>query len=162
MMKLNTWILGFLFILFLFCMGFTKENQNLNEVQEKDKTMNNNVELIRDLIEEACITGIHTDQDEVKIRKGFHEDFIMYVRRGNSVLKVGIDDWLDRVEELKAEKPEIWTQETTYKSLDIDVSGYAAVAKLDVYKGETFFSTDFMLLYKFDDGWKIVSKVFAL
>ena len=40
--------------------------------------------------------------------------------------------------------------------------GHAAVAKLDVYKGETHFSTDYMLLYRFDAGWRIVSKVFAV
>ncbi|NIV44636.1 hypothetical protein GWN49_07160, partial [Candidatus Bathyarchaeota archaeon] len=38
----------------------------------------------------------------------------------------------------------------------------AAVAKLDVYKGTTQFSTDYMLLYKFKEGWKIVSKIFTV
>lgn len=36
------------------------------------------------------------------------------------------------------------------------------MAKLNVYKGTTHFSTDYMLLYKFNDGWKIVSKIFTV
>jgi hypothetical protein len=43
----------------------------------------------------------------------------------------------------------------------VDVAGNAAVAKLDVYRNDEFYSTDYMLLYKFVDGWKIVSKVYT-
>jgi hypothetical protein len=43
----------------------------------------------------------------------------------------------------------------------VDVEGRAAVAKLEVYKSGVYFSTDYMLLYRFSEGWRIVSKIFT-
>ena len=70
--------------------------------------------------------------------------------------------WLDRIETMKADNPELWSAKTTRNFVLIDVAGNAAVAKLDVHKGEVHFSTDYMLLYKFEEGWRIVSKVFSV
>jgi hypothetical protein len=86
----------------------------------------------------------------------------MYVHQKDQVLKVGVDDWLDRVERLKRENPEFWKQETTYRHVNIDVTDYGTSVKLHVFKGSSLFSTDYMLLYKFKDGWKIVSKIFTI
>ena len=44
----------------------------------------------------------------------------------------------------------------------VDVAGYAAVAILDVYRGDIHFSTDYLLLYRFEEGWQIVSKIFSV
>jgi len=44
----------------------------------------------------------------------------------------------------------------------VDASGNAAVVKLQVYQGETHFSADYMLPYRFEEGWRIVSKIFAI
>ena len=44
----------------------------------------------------------------------------------------------------------------------IDVTENAAIVKLQVYKDSKHFSTDYMLLYKYKDGWKIVSKIFRM
>ena len=119
-------------------------------------------EAIRRVIEKAYIQGIHGDQDEETVKSGFHQDFAMLVLRNDTIAKVTVDEWLDRVETMKAENPELWNAETTHNFELIDVAGYAAVAKLDVYKGTTHFSTDYMLLYRFEEGWRIVSKIFAV
>ena len=117
---------------------------------------------IKQVIETAYIQGIHRDQDEETVRSGFHQDFAMLVLRGDDVDKVDVAEWLRRIETMKAENPELWDAETTHRFELVDVAGYAAVAKLDVYKGTTHFSTDYMLLYRFGDGWRIVSKIFAV
>ena len=117
---------------------------------------------IKSVIEAAYIAGIHGDQDEGLIRGGFHEDFKMLVLTDNIIDKVGIDDWLTRIEGMKQDNPDLWSAEATHQFKLIDVAGYAAVAVLDVYRGEIHFSTDYMLLYKFDEGWRIVSKIFAI
>ena len=119
-------------------------------------------EAIRRVIEKAYIQGIHGDQDEETVKSGFHQDFAMLVLQNDTIDKVTVDEWLDRIETMKAEKPELWKAETTHNFELIDVAGYAAVAKLDVYKGTTHFSTDYMLLYRFEEGWRIVSKIFAV
>ena len=119
-------------------------------------------EAVRRVIEKAYIQGIHGDQDEETVKSGFHQDFAMLVLRNDTIAKVTVDEWLDRIETMKAENPELWNAETTHNFELIDVAGYAAVAKLDVYKGTTHFSTDYMLLYRFEEGWRIVSKIFAV
>jgi len=118
-------------------------------------------ESIKQVIEEAYIRGIHGDQDERRVKDGFHQDFAMLVLKDNAIEKVTVDEWLDRIEASKVDNPQLWDVETTRNFVLIDVTRNAAVAKLDVYKGEKYFATDYMLLYKFVDGWKIVSKVFA-
>ena len=99
---------------------------------------------------------------EETIRSGFHKDFEMLVYKDDAIEKVTIDTWFKRIEQLKKNNPELWSQKTHYDFLEIDITGNAASVQLDVYKGDTFFSTDYMLLYKFKKGWKIVSKIFTV
>ena len=122
------------------------------ELDEKEK--------IEQVIINSYINGIHGNQDEENIRIGFHYDFEMNVLKDDEVEKVSIDKWLRRIEKAKKEKPELWKEKTRY-TISIEHYNYAANAKIFLYKGETHFSTDFMLLYKFPDGWKIISKIYS-
>jgi hypothetical protein len=117
---------------------------------------------IKAVIEDAYIQGIHSEQDEALIRGGFQEDFRMLVLADNALDPVDIDAWLERIEGMKRDNPELWSAEVSHHFKLIDVAGYAAVAILDVYRGEIHFSTDYMLLYKFEEGWRIVSKIFSI
>jgi len=124
--------------------------------------VDNDKEAIEKVIVEAYINGIHRTQDESKIKSGFHQDFAMLVLNNNNIEKVNVSDWLDRIEKMKKDNPELWQSKTSYDFQLIDITKHAAMAKLNVYKGTTHFSTDYMLLYKFDEGWKIVSKIFTI
>lgn len=124
--------------------------------------VDNDKEAIKKVIEEAYIKGIHGNQDESRIKRGFHQEFAMLVLRNNNIDKVDIDEWLDRIAKMKKENPALWKSKTSYDFRLVDNTRNAAVAKLDVYKGTTHFSTDYMLLYKFEEDWKIVSKIFAV
>jgi ketosteroid isomerase-like protein len=119
-------------------------------------------EAVKRVIEQAYIRGIHGNQDEATVKSGFHHDFAMLVLRDDAIDKVTVDEWLGRIETMKADNPELWSGQTTHNFVLVDVTGNAAVAKLDVYKGETHFSTDYMLLYRFEEGWRIVSKIFTV
>jgi len=120
------------------------------------------VDEIKKVLEKAYIEGIHTTQDEETIRSGFHPDFKMLVLNDDHMMKVSIDDWLPRLEEMKKANPKMWAGETTYKCHLVDYHKYAAVIKMEVHKNGEYFSRDYMLLYKFGDGWKIVSKVYSI
>ena len=124
--------------------------------------VDNDQEAIMKVIEEAYINGIHGNQDLDKIKGGFHQDFAMLVLSNNNIAKVNVDEWLDRIAEMKENSPELWKSRTSYDFELIDITRNAAVAKLDVHKGTVHFSTDYMLLYKFEEGWKIVSKIFTV
>lgn len=122
---------------------------------------NEDVDKIRGVIEMAYIEGIHTTQDREAVESGFHPDFNMLVLDGDELQKVTVDEWFDRIEGMKADNPDLWRGETEYEFHLIDVTGRAAVAKLEVHKSGMYFSTDYMLLYRFSDGWRIVSKIFT-
>ena len=48
----------------------------------------------------------------------------------------------------------------TYKFVDVKVTGYAAIAIIKIFSNGKQIYTDYMCLYKFDNGWKIVTKIF--
>lgn len=117
---------------------------------------------VKKVIEEAYIKGIHGDQEMNRVKGGFHEDFAMLVLSNNQIEKVTVGEWLQRINSMKKENPQLWKSKTSHSFRLVDITKNAAMAKLDVYKGTTHFSTDYMLLYKFDEGWKIVSKIYAI
>jgi hypothetical protein len=129
---------------------------------EENEMSNDETTEIKQVIEKAYIQGIHGNQDENLVKSGFHKDFSMLVFEENSIDKVTIDEWLTRVEGMKRQNPEMWAAKTHYTFDLVDVSGYAAMAKLQVYKGDIHFSTDYMLLYRFSEGWRIISKIYSV
>jgi hypothetical protein len=148
----NYFISVILLIVFLISLtNCSKENKAMMLEPEEN---------IKKVIEESYIDGIHKTQDEKLIGKGFHKDFNMLVLQKNNIEKVDIEGWLKRIEKMKLDNPELWKAKTTCKFILVDVTGNSAVAKLEVYKGEIHFSTDYMLLYKFEEGWEIVSKIY--
>jgi len=42
----------------------------------------------------------------------------------------------------------------------VDVTGNAAVAKIEIYKDGKHIYSDYMALYKIDNNWKIVNKIY--
>lgn len=122
----------------------------------------NDVQEIKHVIEEGYIQGIHGEQDRNLIDKGFNPIFRMLVLDKDEVKGVSVDDWLPRIEGMKEANPELWAGTTTYDFKFVDIAGTAAVVKLEVFKAGRFFSTDYMLLYKIDGNWRIVSKVFSV
>ena len=49
---------------------------------------------------------------------------------------------------------------TVCKFLVVDVTGSAASVKLELHQGDKRIFTDYLSLYKFPDGWKIVGKIY--
>ena len=118
-------------------------------------------EKVKSIVEKAYIEGIHTTQDEGTIRSGFQKDFAMLVHRDDGIEKVTVEMWLKRIAQMKNDDPDLWKEKTHYNSMQINITGYAASVQLDTYKGDAFFSTDYLLLYRFKNGWKIVSKIYT-
>ncbi len=42
----------------------------------------------------------------------------------------------------------------------IDFSGNTAIARMEIYENSKHIYTDYMGLYKFPEGWRIVNKIF--
>jgi hypothetical protein len=83
----------------------------------------------------------------------------MLVLKDGVVTPVTLDEWAARIEKGAAERkgpaPEIRHEFTT-----VDVTGEAAVVRLELHRGGKHTFTDYLSLYRFPEGWKIVSKTF--
>jgi hypothetical protein len=123
---------------------------------------NGDREEVRRVIYQSYIQGVHGSQDLDAIDQGFHSDFAMLVIQNDTLEKVTMDQWLERIKTMKSESPDLWLAETRCSFELIDIAGNAATAKLEVFKGAVHFSTDYMLLYRFEEVWRIVSKIFSV
>lgn len=116
---------------------------------------------IKTVIEEAYVKGIHINREPAAIKKGFHPGFNMLVLGDDGkMINVPIDKWIEKIEAGKKKNPGPSKIKTTHRFVLVDVTGNAAVAKIEVFKDSKHVFTDYMSLYKFKDGWKIVNKIF--
>lgn len=119
------------------------------------------VKAVKKVIVDAYVIGGHTKSDTEAMRAGFHEKFVMLVRGKDGTLRqVTRDSWLARIDKHNAEPDKAKPAKVRHKFLRVDVTGNVAVAQIAIYKNSEHIFTDYMSLYRFDDGWKIVAKVF--
>ncbi len=117
-------------------------------------------EAVRRVIAEGYVEGIHEAQDAVKVEWGFHPEFRMLVRKGDGIAKVGPEAFLEMMIERRKEDPAFFAQPLAFETPSIDVEGNAAVVRVEITRAGNHLFTDFILLYKFGEDWKIVSKIF--
>lgn len=111
---------------------------------------------IRDVIETSYVTAVFVSHDAPAVRAGFHPDFVLWVQDDGELLAVSLDAWLEHLE--LDGRPSGDTVEHAFKR--VDVTGDAAVVKLQLYINGEHEYTDYFALYRFADGWKIVTKLF--
>lgn len=108
-------------------------------------------------VDRAYVQGIHLDADAEKVRSGMHESFVMFVRAENGVNTVTRDQWIARLKprEASAPRPDVKADITV-----LDHTADAAVVKVALYRDGKQQFTDYISLYRFADGWKLVGKIF--
>ena len=112
----------------------------------------------RAVVEAAYVRGVHASFSAEAMRKGFHPDFRMYTLRDGALSFVTRDEWIARLEKRAAEdtrKPQIQSEYPV-----VDVTGNTAVVRVELHRDGKHVFTDYLSLYRFADGWKIVAKVF--
>jgi hypothetical protein len=116
-------------------------------------------EAIKQVITTSYIDGIQNGGSPEQIRKGFHPGFNMLRMMDNDLKPLPLEEWIINLEKAKAQnappKPK-----AEGKFINIDITGTAAVVKLELYRENKKTFTDYLVLYKFAEGWKIVSKTF--
>jgi len=115
-------------------------------------------EAIKALVQTAYVDGLQNLGDLEKTRTGFHPDFVLLGVQDGKLTRLPIADWIASAEKRKAQgqKPPL----TVCKFLQVDVTGNAAVVKLELHREGKHIFTDYLSLYKFPDGWKIVGKIY--
>ena len=119
----------------------------------------NDEETIKQLIQTSYIDGIQNRGSSEDIRKGFHSSFTMLRLVDNEIKPLPIEEWISNLEKTKA-KNEPAPPKAEGKFINVDVTGNAAVVKLDLFRDNKRTFTDYLVLYKFNEGWKIVSKTY--
>jgi hypothetical protein len=115
---------------------------------------------VKETIVSAYVKGIHIDRDITAVEKGFHPSFTMFIRKGEDVRKFTLPEWIESIKKNKEKNPEGPTWKVTHEIPMVSVSGDAAVAKVMIYRDGKLIYSDYMSLYKFEDSWKIVGKIY--
>ncbi|MCF8309140.1 MAG: nuclear transport factor 2 family protein [Bacteroidales bacterium] len=141
---------NFLTLIVLF-ISFTVYSQDLNSEQEA----------VKSTVETAYVEGIHNMGSIEAINNGFHPGFEMLIKEKNyNLSKFPIYTWKKRATQRKENNPDGPQEQTTAKYPMIEVTGDAAIVKVELYKKDKKLFTDYISLYKFKKGWKIVSKIY--
>lgn len=115
---------------------------------------------VKAVIEDAYVDGLCNSGDIVKLKKGFHEGFVLLGVRDNVLTLLPIYNWIEYVK-MDAKKGKYPAKEkVSLNYLFIDVTGTAAVAKVAFMKGGKHVYTDYLSLYKFAEGWRLVNKIY--
>ena len=140
-------------ILFSSILVFAGLSQSVEEEQEA----------IKQVIQTAYVEGLQNEGDAAKIDAGFHPGFnLLGTGKGDQIWKLPIYTWKDMaLADVKSgKKPKSAEETVTVNFLTVDVTGTAAAVKLEFLVGGKKTYVDYISLYKFESGWKIVSKIF--
>ena len=125
--------------------------------QETDK------ELIKKTILSAYQDGLLNEGDEAKVDAGFHPDFHMLgVDKEGKMYRYPIQDW-KAANKKKLEDGRLPRKDEDKVKIEIpmvDVTGIAAVAKIEFYVKDKLTFVDYQSLYKLDGKWLIVAKIY--
>jgi hypothetical protein len=116
-------------------------------------------EAVKAVVRAAYVEGVHAKPDPAAMRAGFHPDFRMYVVRNGVASTVTLEEWAARVEKVARERTGPGPQ-IRHEFTQVDVTGNAAVARVELHRDGKHEFTDYLSLYRFPDGWKIVAKIF--
>jgi SAM-dependent methyltransferase len=115
---------------------------------------------IKALIQDAYVGGVYNDDNTEAMKNGFHEKSTVHQLHHENLTIFSLKQWTMQIDRMKAVRP-TWNNRTTAEIAVIGLEGNAAVARVDISNNNVPETTDFLSLYKFDDGWKITNRIFA-
>ncbi|MCU0459953.1 MAG: nuclear transport factor 2 family protein [Bacteroidales bacterium] len=126
---------------------------NTDSLPQKDK------EEIISVIERSYVAGMLNAPDVELIRSGWYHsaDIHVFLAARDTCVTGKIEGFI-RMAASGADRPAMPEAKALYKH--IAVTGTAAVAIVEIFAGENQLYTDFLNLYRFKNGWRIVTKTF--
>jgi len=113
------------------------------------------------VVESGYFNGAFNDLDTEAMEKSFDPTFAIFSAKGNELRRYPIDVWLQGIKKRKAapdfDKSKV---KRVCRIVNIDVTGVCASVKVEIDKEGKLIYTDYLSLLKFEDGWKIVAKVY--
>lgn len=116
---------------------------------------------IKAVIKASYFNGAFNDLDTETMRKGFHPDFAIFSADGEKLARYPIDTWITGIEKRKM-SPDFDSAkaEMECRIVQLDITGGAAAAKIEISKDGRAVYTDYLSLLRFADGWKIAAKIY--
>jgi len=114
------------------------------------------IQNVQQVVIDSYVNGIFLKGDYKLVKKGWHSDCDIVILENGKLKKLPAQYWVDRLKE----HPKPLDPNVSYKFIDVNVTGYAAVAIIEIFSNGKPLYTDYMCLYKFKDGWKIVTKIY--
>jgi hypothetical protein len=116
---------------------------------------------VEKVIGESYFNGAFNELDTESMRKGFHPDFAIFSAKGNDNSRYPIDTWIEGIEKRKQDPNfDLSQAKMDCRIASLDITEGCAAAKIEISKNGKMVFTDYLSLLKFDDGWKIVAKVY--
>ncbi|MCZ4695095.1 hypothetical protein DWB61_08895 [Ancylomarina euxinus] len=117
---------------------------------------------IKNVIQTSYVEGLQNEGNLAKIDQGIHPGFVLLgIGEGDKMWELPIAQWKEKTEmKLKEGKLPRKENPISIQFLSIDITGTAAVAKIEFYVGEKLTYIDYISLYKFEGNWKMVNKIF--
>lgn len=118
-------------------------------------------EAIKEMLTESFLNGALNKLNADKMREGFHPDFAILIANEDKLNKLPLDIWIDVVKKYKASPDKVASGERNvdYTFETIDITGKAAIVKIQLLRDGQLITTDYISLLKYADGWKAVSKI---
>ncbi len=117
------------------------------------------IKAIKEVITAAYVDGMQNLGNIIDVEKGFHPGFILYYEQDNHLNQLPIYTWIEMVKQRKKDNPNGPAEKASIKFLMVDAIGKTGIAKFEVYRGSKLIFTDFLMLLKFEEGWRIVAKI---
>lgn len=119
---------------------------------------------IKEVIKEAYVDGIYNEGNLRNVELGFSPAFEMKQIENNAVKTIPLSQIIAQVKSQQEQKafPPAATEMVRVDYLSIDVEDDIAVVKLRFYRGNKLAAIDFITLFHFEEGWKLVSKVYKM
>ena len=115
---------------------------------------------IESVITNSYIEPLYLYGDLEKIKEGFHEEFRINVLYNGVYSMRTRDEWIERIKNSRSANP---TKKTyTWRFNMIDVEDQTAVVKLTVNEEGKLKYIDYLTLYKFETGWRVITKQFSM
>lgn len=129
------------------------------QTSEKKECDDKELMAVKTVIKEVFLKGFYQDRNVEVVKKGFHPNFTMLALKDENVEAIPLSKMIEKLEKWKQKEPEIKNKKD-FKLVMLDVAGSAAVARIDAFSEGKCDFTDYLSLYKFNDGWKIVGITF--
>ncbi len=127
------------------------EEGNADPKMEKEK--------IKRVICDALVDGSGNYWDVERFKKGFHPVFTGLSYNRKKLEKDSFSDWERIIKIMKTREPEGHPVLITGKFPSVEVLGNIGFAEVKLFIGTKLKETVYLLLLKFEEGWKIVNKL---